>query len=65
MTTPGQSRPRNNVSEGVLHIFQISKAGASPSDDLMSYPGHLLEMGWGMSYSSAKMHLVYFTAQGD
>ena len=39
-TTPGQSGPKSNSNEGVLHIPQISKAGASPSDDLALYPGY-------------------------
>ena len=39
-TTPGQSGPGSNGNEGVLHIPQISKAEAPPSDGLMSYPGH-------------------------
>ena len=34
-TTPGQRRPGNSVSGGVLHIPQISKTGASSSDGLM------------------------------
>ena len=41
-TTPGQSGLGSEGNEGVLHIPQISKAGASPSDGLMSYPGHSL-----------------------
>ena len=48
-TTPGQSGPRSNGSEGSLHIPQISKAGASPSEGLMSYP-------------YAEMQLVYSIA---
>ena len=51
-TTPGQSGPGNNGNEGVLHIPQNSKTGASPSNGLMSYPGHLLED----CYSSAELH---------
>ena len=39
-TNPGQSEPGSNGNEGVLHISQISKSGASPSDGFMSYPGH-------------------------
>ena len=39
-TTPGQTGPWNNGNEGVLHILQIFKAGASPSDSLMPYPEH-------------------------
>ena len=40
-TTPGQSGPGSNGIKRVLHIPQISKARASPSDVLLSYPGHL------------------------
>ena len=43
--TPRQSGSRSNGNEGVLHILEISKAGASPSDGLMSYTGHLLGTG--------------------
>ena len=42
-TTPGQSGPGRNGNEGIVHIPQISQAGALPSDGLMSYPGDLLE----------------------
>ena len=42
-TTPCQSEPRGNGNEEVLSIPQSSSiTGASPPDDLMSYPGHLL-----------------------
>ena len=60
-TTPSQSRPRSNSNEGVLHIPQISKAGASPSDGLMSYPSNSL----GKSYPSAEMQSVYSTVLAD
>ena len=43
--TQGQGGPRSNGSEGVLYIFQISKAGGLPSDGLMSYLGHSLGGG--------------------
>ena len=39
-TTPGQSRPKSNDNERVLYILQHSRTGASPSDGLVSYPGH-------------------------
>ena len=41
-TTLGQSGSgsNSNSNEGVLHIPQSSKTGASPSDCFMSYPGH-------------------------
>ena len=39
LTTPDQRGPGSNGNEGVIHIPQISKAGALPSDCLMSYPG--------------------------
>ena len=42
-TTPGQSGPRSDGNEGVLRIPQSSStAGTSPSDCLVSYPGHSL-----------------------
>ena len=61
-TTPVQSGPEINANEGVLHIPQSSSiTGTSPSDSLVSYPGHSL----GKSYPSAEMHWVYYTAQTD
>ena len=40
-TTLGQSGPGNNDNEGVLYTPQSSSiTGASPSDCLVSYPGH-------------------------
>ena len=60
--TPGQSRPGINSNEGVLCIPQSSSiAEDSPSDYLVSYPGHLL----GESYLSAEMQLVYSTVPAD
>ena len=44
-----QSGPGSN--EGVLHIPHNSKSGVSPSNDLVSYPGHLM----AESYPSAEM----------
>ena len=44
-TIPGQSGPGNDGSEEVLHIPQSFKIGASPSDYLMSYPGHFIGGG--------------------
>ena len=42
-TTPGQIGPGSNGNEGVLCIPQSSSiTAASPSDCLVSYPGHLL-----------------------
>ena len=47
-TTRGLSGPGSDGNKGVLHIPQSSSiTGASPSDCLVSYPGHLL----GESYS--------------
>ena len=49
------------ANEGVLRILQSSSiAGTSPSDCLVSYPGHSLG-GW--SYPSAEKQSVYSTAQ--
>ena len=61
-TTPGQSGSGSIGNEGVLHIPQSSKIGASPSDGFVSYPGHWL--GWG-SYPSAEMQFVYSTAPAN
>ena len=44
--TPGQSRTGSDVNEGALRIPQTSRiTGTSPSDCLVSYPGHLLVGG--------------------
>ena len=62
-TTPGQSGPESDGNEGVLRIPQSSSiAGTSPSDCLMSYPGHSLGGG---SYPSAEKQSVYSTAPAD
>ena len=61
-TTPGQSGPGSDGNEGVLRIPQSSStAGTSPSDCLVSYPGHSL-VG---SYSSAEVQSVYSTAPAE
>ena len=56
--SPGQSGPGSDGSEGVLIIPQMFKTGASPSDCLMSYPGH----SWEGAYFPAKIQSVYYTA---
>ena len=56
-TTPGLSESASNGNEGVLQTPLISKAEASPSGRLMSYPVLL-----GEFYSSAEMQSVYSTA---
>ena len=45
-TTTGQSGLESIDNEGVLHIPQISKVGASPSNGLMSIPGYSLDGGF-------------------
>ena len=61
-TILGQSEPRSNGNEGVLHILQSSSiTGTSPSACLMSYPEH----SFGESYSSAEKQSVYSTAPAD
>ena len=61
-TTPGQRGPGSDGNKGVLHIPQSSSiAGTSPSDCLVSYPGHSL----GGSYPSAEKQSVYSTAPAD
>ena len=45
-TIPGQSGPGSNGNEGVLHISQTPCiTRTSPSDCLVSFPGHSLGMG--------------------
>ena len=62
-TTPGQSEPGSNGSDGVLCIFQCSSiTGAVPSDCLVFNPGHLLKE---VSYSSAEIQSVYSSAPAD
>ena len=62
VTTPGKSGPGSDVNEEVLHIPQCPCiTGASTSDCLRSYPGHLL----GKSYPSAEKQSVYSTAPVD
>ena len=62
-TTPGKSGPGSNGNEGVVRIPQSSSiAGTSPSDCLVSYPGHSLGGG---SYPSAEVQSVYSTAPAD
>ena len=48
-------------NEEALHIPRSSWTGASPSDILVSYPGHLL----GESYPSAAKLSAYFTTQAN
>ena len=58
-TTLGQSESESDGNEGVFCISQSSSFNAaSLSDNLVSYPGHLLEE----FYPSLEMQLVYSTA---
>ena len=60
-TTPGQSKPGSDGNKEVLCILQSSSiTGASPSDCLVSYPGHSLRE----SYPSAG-NSVYSAAPAD
>ena len=62
-TTPGQSGPRSDDSEGVLRILQSSSiTRTSPSDCLVSYPGYSLGGG---SYPSAEVQSMYSTVPAD
>ena len=50
-------------NEGAPRILQSSNiTGTSPSDCLVTYPGHSLVVG---SYPSAEKQSEYFTAQAD
>ena len=54
-TTLGQSGPGSDGNEGVLCIPQSSSIiSTSPSDCLVSYPGHSM----GESYPSAEKQLI-------
>ena len=60
-TTPGQSGPGSGGNKGVLRIPQSSSiTGTSPSDCLVSYPGHS-----SGGYPSAEVQSVYSTAPAD
>ena len=62
-TILGQSVPGSNGNEGVLRIPQSSSiTRTSPSDCLVTYPGHSLGGG---SYPSAEVQSVYSTAPSD
>ena len=62
-TTPGQSGSGSDGNEGVLYIPQgYNITGTSPSDCLVSYPGHSLGEG---SYPSAEKQLVYSPTPAD
>ena len=57
-TTLGQSGLGSDDNEEVLHILQSSSiTGASPSDYLMSYPGHLL--GQGLPFCEDAVSVFY------
>ena len=61
-TTAAQSKPGVNGNEGVLCIPESSSiTGATPSDSLVFYPGHLFE-GF---YRSVEMQSVYSAAPAD
>ena len=61
-TILGQSGPGSNGNEGVLRIPQSpSITGTSPSDCLVSYPGHSL----GGSYPFAEVQSAYSTGPVD
>ena len=61
-TCPGPRGPGNDGNVVVLRIPQSSSiTGASPSDCLVSYPGHSLRK----SYPSVEMQSVYSTDPAD
>ena len=61
-TTSDQSGPESDGNEGVFCIPQTSNiTGASPSDYLMSYPGHSL----CRPYPSTEMQSVYSIIPAD
>ena len=61
-TTLDLRRSRSNGNEEVLYIPQSSSITlTSPSDCLVSYPGH----SWGESYPSAEKQSVYSIAPAE
>ena len=61
-TIPSQSGPGSDDNEEILCISQSSNmTGTSPSDCLVSYPGHSLRE----SYPSAEMKSVYSIAPAN
>ena len=56
-TNPGLMGSGINGNEGLFHIPEISKIGASPSNCSMSYPGHSL----GETFPSGEIQSVYST----
>ena len=63
VTNPGQSEPGSDCNKGVLHIPKRSSiTGASPSDYLVSYAGHLLGE---VPYPSAEVQSVYSATPTD
>ena len=62
VTAPGQSEAGGNGNKGILHIPQSSRTGASLSNDLMLYLGHMLR---GRVLPFAEMQSVYSTAPAD
>ena len=57
-TTLGQNEPGNNGNVGVLHVSQISNAGAAPLDGLVPYPGR-------GTFPSDETQSLYSTAPAD
>ena len=63
-TTPSQGGPGCNGNEGVLSIFQKSRTRASPSECLVSYPGHTLWLE-GESDIYEEIQSMYSTSTAD
>ena len=62
--TLGQSVPRGNSNEGVLHIPQSSRAGTLPSDSSVSYLGHLLGGGILPTLRRCSWHILQLQPTG-
>ena len=61
-TTRDQSEPWSDDCKGVFHIPQSSSiTGISPSESLMSYPGHSLEEGLSPPQRCVKINLCIVT----
>ena len=63
-TTSSQSGPGSNSNEGVIHISQSSKTGASPSNSLVSYTGHSFG-GRGLCYPLCRDAVSVFCSPNE
>ena len=64
-TNPGQSGPRSNSNERVLHIFQNFKLELTIRCSLVSYPGHSLKRKYDIYLPSNLPYKNYILSASD